>query len=81
MLQHRLLATLTSIALALLCITSPAKATDADFDALLAKYVRTGSDGVNRVDCELEGFGPGSVAAERVHCSPCGGWAIEDGAR
>ena len=44
------LASVCAVALALLVITTPANATDAAFDALLAKYVRRGSDGVNRVD-------------------------------
>ncbi len=41
---------LCAVAIALLVMTAPANATDAAFDALLAKYVRGGNDGVNRVD-------------------------------
>jgi hypothetical protein len=44
------LANLCAVALPLLVITVPANATDAALDALLAKFVRRGSDGVNRVD-------------------------------
>jgi hypothetical protein len=36
--------------LALLCATALAKASDADFDALLSRHLKVGSDGVNRVD-------------------------------
>ena len=44
------LTSLCAVALALLIVSGPANAADAAFDALLAKYVRRGSDGVNRVD-------------------------------
>jgi hypothetical protein len=43
-------ASVCAVAMALLGIGSPAKAADATFDALLAKYVKAGDDGVNRVD-------------------------------
>src|SRR5215471_13637723 len=48
--RGRMGACIWAVALALLCIGSPAKATDAAFDSLLAKYVRDGHDGVSRVD-------------------------------
>ena len=48
--RGRMWACVWAVALALLCIGSPAKATDAAFDSLLAKYVRDGNDGVSRVD-------------------------------
>jgi CTP:molybdopterin cytidylyltransferase MocA len=48
--QDHISATLGSLAVALLCMATPARATDAAFDALLARYVRAGSDGVNRVE-------------------------------
>lgn len=48
--NFRALATLCTAVLAVMCAASFAAASDADFDALLARYVKAGSDGVNRVD-------------------------------
>jgi hypothetical protein len=48
--QSNVAAGLCAVALGLMCITAPARASDAAFDELLAKYVKAGSDGVNRVD-------------------------------
>ena len=48
--QSSVLASLCAVALGLLCVVTPAKASDAAYDELLAKYVKVGGDGVNRVD-------------------------------
>jgi hypothetical protein len=48
--QSGVWARLCAVALGLVCITVPARASDAAFDELLARYVKASSDGVNRVD-------------------------------
>ena len=44
------LVVLCSLVLAFVCATASAETSDAAFDMLLAKYVKSSSDGVNRVD-------------------------------
>src|SRR5262249_21790150 len=48
--QSSVLTSLCAVALGLVCLAPPAKASDATYDELLAKYVKISSDGVNRVD-------------------------------
>ena len=48
--SHPALVTVPAVALALFCTMASAESTDMAFDAMLARYVKANSDGVNRVD-------------------------------
>ena len=60
--QSSVLAMLSAVALGLLCSAAPVDASDAAFDELLAKYVKAGSDGVNRVDYTGWKASPGALS-------------------
>ena len=61
--QQSVLVSLCALALGLLCVATPAKASDAAYNELLAKYVKVGSDWVNRVDYQRWKSADGDIAA------------------